>query len=64
VLLLDDVLSELDFRRQDFVLRRIGGGQVFITCCEEDKLHGLEGGKTFQVHGGAIIAGETQCPGG
>lgn len=34
VLLLDDVLSELDARRQDFVLRRITGGQVFITGCE------------------------------
>ena len=35
VLLLDDVLSELDARRRDFVLERIQGGQVFITCCEE-----------------------------
>lgn len=34
VLLLDDVLSELDARRQDFVLDRITGGQVFITSCE------------------------------
>ena len=34
VLLLDDVLSELDARRQEFVLNRIQGGQVFITCCE------------------------------
>ena len=34
VLLLDDVLSELDAGRRDFVLRRITGGQVFITGCE------------------------------
>lgn len=34
ILLLDDVLSELDGRRQDFVLGRITGGQVFITGCE------------------------------
>ena len=33
VLLLDDVLSELDGKRQSFVLNRIRGGQVFITCC-------------------------------
>ena len=32
LLLLDDVLSELDAGRQDFILNRIGGGQVFITC--------------------------------
>lgn len=35
VLLLDDVLSELDAQRRDFVLEHIQGGQVFITCCEE-----------------------------
>ena len=38
VLLLDDVLSELDARRQDFVLNQIKTGQVFITCCETDRL--------------------------
>ena len=45
VLLLDDVLSELDPRRQEFVLNRIAGGQVFITCCEDDRLPVLLGGK-------------------
>ena len=54
VLLLDDVLSELDHRRQAFVLNRIQGGQVFITCCEEEKLEGLEEGKSFHVQAGAI----------
>ena len=34
VLLLDDVLSELDPGRQDFVLNHISRGQVFITSCE------------------------------
>lgn len=34
ILLLDDVLSELDAKRQDFVLERIRGGQVFLTGCE------------------------------
>ena len=55
VLLLDDVLSELDHRRQAFVLNRIRGGQVFITCCEEEKLDGLEGGRAFHVKQGALI---------
>ena len=55
VLLLDDVLSELDPRRQAFVLNRIQGGQIFITCCEEEKLEGLEGGKTFHIRGGALL---------
>ena len=55
VLLLDDVLSELDHRRQAFVLNRIRGGQVFITCCEEEKLDGLEGGRAFHVKQGALV---------
>ena len=54
VLLLDDVLSELDPRRQEFVLNRIAGGQVFITCCEDDRLPQLLGGKVFHVQNGTI----------
>ncbi len=55
VLLLDDVLSELDSRRQAFVLNRIRGGQVFITCCEEEKLAGVEKGAAFHIHGGGLL---------
>ena len=54
VLLLDDVLSELDPKRQEFVLNRINGGQVFITCCEDDRLPQLLGGKVFHVEHGTI----------
>ena len=57
VLLLDDVLSELDHRRQAFVLNRIQGGQVFISCCEEEKLEGLENGKSFHIQGGRLGSG-------
>ena len=55
VLLLDDVLSELDPKRQEFVLNRIAGGQVFITCCEEDRLPNLLGGRVFHVEQGRIL---------
>ncbi len=55
VLLLDDVLSELDAKRQSFVLNHIQGGQVFITCCEEEKLEGLEEGASFRIQGGALV---------
>ena len=55
VLLLDDVLSELDPRRQDFVLNRIKGGQVFITCCEDDRLANMLGGKIFCIENGKMI---------
>ena len=56
VLLLDDVLSELDHRRQEFVLNRITSGQVFITCCEEEKLARLKEGKAFRVKDGALFS--------
>ena len=54
VLLLDDVLSELDPKRQEFVLNRIAGGQVFITCCEDDRLPAMLGGLVFHVEQGEI----------
>lgn len=57
VLLLDDVLSELDQRRQEFVLNRITSGQVFITCCEEEKLTKLREGKAFRVRDGVLLEG-------
>ncbi len=53
VLLLDDVLSELDPGRQDFVLNQIKNGQVFITCCEPGRLTKL--GKTIEIRSGAIF---------
>ena len=56
VLLLDDVLSELDPRRQEFVLNRISGGQVFITCCEDDRLSRLLNGKVFHIQNGIALS--------
>jgi DNA replication and repair protein RecF len=53
VLLLDDVLSELDPGRQDFVLNQIQTGQVFITCCESERFTKL--GQTIQIRKGQII---------
>ena len=53
VLLLDDVLSELDPGRQDFVLNQIVSGQVFITCCEPGRFTKL--GKTIEIRKGQIL---------
>lgn len=53
VLLLDDVLSELDPGRQDFVLNQISSGQVFITCCEPGRFTKL--GKTMEIRGGNVL---------
>lgn len=54
VLLLDDVLSELDAVRQDFVLNKIKSGQVFITCCEKDRLTDI--GKVIRIENGSLIS--------
>ncbi len=54
VLLLDDVLSELDSARQEFVLNRIGGGQTLITCCEDEDISRRTGGRVFTVKEGRI----------
>ena len=52
VLLLDDVLSELDPSRQDFVLNQITEGQVFITCCEPGRFTRL--GKNIEIERGNV----------
>lgn len=54
VLLLDDVLSELDARRQDFVLRHITGGQVFITGCDIPDGE-FPDGKLFRIEKGKLL---------
>ena len=53
VLLLDDVLSELDPGRQDFVLNQITEGQVFITCCEPGQFTKL--GKNIEISQGRVV---------
>lgn len=52
VALLDDVMSELDKSRQDFILNHIKDWQVFITCCDPSNIKGLESGTVFQMEGG------------
>lgn len=44
VILLDDVLSELDYKRQDYLLNELSDKQVFITCCESEIMTKLKEG--------------------
>ena len=53
VLLLDDVLSELDDARQDYLLNRIEGKQVFITSCNPE-LFRKTGGKIVTLEKGVL----------
>jgi len=55
VLLLDDVLSELDFKRQNFILGRIKTGQVLITCCDETAIDANNKVHTLRIEKGQII---------
>lgn len=54
VILLDDVLSELDSARQDFLLNRVEDYQVFVTCCEESGKEQLKNGKVYSISNGEI----------
>lgn len=54
VILLDDVLSELDSKRQDFLLNELKGCQVFITCCEKSNKEQLKEGKIFLLKNGEV----------
>ena len=54
IILLDDVLSELDNARQDFLLNKVDGYQVFVTCCEENNKEQLQNGKVFFLSDGTV----------
>ena len=55
--LLDDVLSELDSTRQDYLLNNIKGRQVFITSCHIERIQ-LSESKKFYVENGVIEEGQ------
>ena len=57
VLLLDDVLSELDSHRQNYLLSTIGDIQTIITCTGLDEFvnNRFEIDKVFQIENGKII---------
>ena len=54
IILLDDVLSELDSKRQDFLLNKIEEYQVFVTCCEKSNKEQLKNGKVFYIENGNV----------
>ncbi len=54
VALLDDVMSELDENRQDYILNHIKGWQVFITCCDMNTRLRMCEGESFHISEGRI----------
>ena len=57
VLLLDDIMSELDIKRQDFVINKIKNMQIFITCTDSEKFKSLEKGRYIKIEKGEV----TKC---
>lgn len=52
VIILDDVLSELDEQRRDFILNNISDSQIFITCCNIEDVKSLNAGKVWHTEKG------------
>lgn len=52
VFLLDDVLSELDRERKNYVLSELHGRQVIITTCDEADFAGISGATKIYVENG------------
>lgn len=54
VALLDDVMSELDLSRQDYILNHIRDWQVFITCCDSTAILKLVNGQEYHMKNGVL----------
>lgn len=54
IILLDDVLSELDKSRQNFIFSKIKNMQVFITCCESGQINKKYLNNVFYIKDGKI----------
>ena len=54
VLLLDDIMSELDTSRQEFVINKIKNMQIFITSTDSEKFKEAEMGKFLKIEKGEL----------
>ena len=61
LILLDDVMSELDSIRRDYLLNSIGESQIFLTCCDKELFSGLADGKVFTMEKGRLLGGGAVC---
>ena len=55
IAILDDVMSELDLARQDYIVNHIEGWQVFITVCDPNNIKGLRSGKVTKIESGELV---------
>lgn len=55
ICLLDDVMSELDENRQNYILKNIRNCQSFITCCDTSNIKNLKEGKIIKIRNGGVV---------
>lgn len=55
VVLLDDVMSELDRGRQEYLYSSIGGSQIFITYCEKSEAMRISPARLYFIRSGEVI---------
>lgn len=56
VVFLDDVMSELDSQRQEYLLNHLSEFQVFLTCCEPGAARLMKSGALFRMENGVLSA--------
>lgn len=56
IMILDDVMSELDRSRQNYILNHIKDWQVFITCCDPETVENLKIGSCFHIINGNLYS--------
>lgn len=56
VVLLDDVMSELDAARRDYLLNHLQGRQIIMTSCDGGDFKGLSSGVSVRIEGGHAAA--------
>lgn len=55
VLLLDDIMSELDLLRQEYILTQIKNMQIIITCTDKEKFKILPQTKEIKIEKGKVL---------
>ncbi len=55
VVLLDDVMSELDAARRDYLLNHLSGRQLIMTCCDRADFKHLTSGVSVKLEGGRVL---------
>ena len=56
VVLLDDVMSELDAARRDYLLNHLQGRQIIMTSCDGSDFKGLSSGVSVRIEDGRAAA--------